>query len=383
MNKDSKSGKGSRIPLSRPSMSELEGRMVEEVLNTGWLGEGEYTSRFEEAICTLTGSSHAIAVNTGTSALHLSLLAMGVGSGDEVILPSLTFASDPMAVLMCGAKPVFCDIDPETLNLDASKIPELLTERTKAIMPTDYAGVPCDTETMKIAVGESEVRIIRDASHSFGARRGERYLGIEDHEDAVCFSFDPIKNLTCGEGGAVLTNENTVADSLRIKKGLGIERGAWLEYSAEKMNDQVVTSMGYRYHMSNVNAAIGLAQLERLREMTDKKQRIARLYDALLADIKEVSVFKRNYDNVVPFLYPVRVDRRCRNDLMRHLNEKGILASLRYYPCHLQPLFETGEKSLTVTENIAEELLCLPIYCDLSFNEVRSIAACIQQYLRN
>jgi len=369
-----------RIPLSRPSIGNPELKMVSRVFESGWLGEGKFTGMFEERIAAFTGAKHAVAVNTGTSALHLAMDALGIGKGDEVILPSLTFSSDPMAVVFCGAKPVFCDIDEDTLNIDPKKIGKLITPRTKAVMPTDFAGLLCDVKAIRRVIGRRNIKIIRDASHSFGSTSRSKVTGLLPDEDAVCCSFDPIKNLTCGEGGVILLKDGDIAEKIRSQKNLGYKKAAWSAFTIKRDVGRRVMQKGFRYHMSNINAAIGLAQLKRFEKLARKKQAIAKRYDGLLAKNENITLLKRNYDNIVPFMYIIRANAKDRDDLIKYLNDHDIHAALRYYPCHLQPFFRQGRKRLPVTERIAKEILSIPLFYDLTMKQVKRITSLINDY---
>jgi perosamine synthetase len=369
-----------KILMSRPAVAEEELKLVAEVFRSGWLGEGQMTEAFESSLAGFTGARHVVAVNTGTSALHLALLALGVGRGDEVILPSMTFVSDPMAVMFCGAKPVFCDIRADTLNMDPRQIPPLLTKRTRAIMPTDFAGLPSDVKAIRKAVGTRDIRIVRDASHSFGALVNGKPVGVSSGEDITCFSFDPIKNLTCGEGGALLLKDGSLLETVRSRKILGMARSTWQSLSKKKVEDRRVVREGFRYHLSNINAAIGLAQMRRFPGFLRKRRQWARLYDRLLSSNRNVSTFKRDYRKVAPFMYIIRVSAQVRNELIAFLGENGIHAGLRYYPCHLQPFFSRRPPRLPVTEQMAEEMLSIPLYSELTAGQVRRVVSRINAF---
>jgi len=368
------------IPMARPSTGAAELKQIKSVFKSGWLGEGHVTETFEKALCEFTGSKHVIAVNTGTSALHLALYALGVGPGDEVILPSMTFVSDPQAVLMCGARAVFCDIDEHSLNIDPGKIKPLLTPRTRAILPTDFAGLPCDAYAIRRAIGRSDIKIIRDASHSFGSRINGKIIGVSAGEDATCFSFDPIKNLTCGEGGAILVKNASVAASLRSQKMLGIIRSTWQSLSKKKVEDRRVVQHGFRYHMSNINAAIGLAQMQKFAVFAEQRKKLAMLYDELLQAHPDITLFKRDYAAIVPFMYIIRVAPDERDNLISFLVTNGVHAGLRYFPCHLQPFFEHAGSALPATENVAQEMLSIPLYHGMRASQARRIVALIRKF---
>ncbi len=368
------------IPMARPSTGTAELKQIQAVFKSGWLGEGHVTELFEKALGEFTGARHIVAVNTGTSALHLALHALGAGPGDEVVLPSMTFVSDPQAVLMCGARPVFCDIEENTLNVDPHKIKPLLTPKTRAVMPTDFAGLPCDVRAIRRAIGRSDIKIIRDASHSFGSKIKGKPVGIRAGEDATCFSFDPIKNLTCGEGGAILVKTASAAARLRSQKMLGIIRSTWQSFSKKKVEDRRVVQHGFRYHMSNINAAIGLAQLQQFAAFAEKRQKLAVLYDELLQPLPDITLFKRDYAAVVPFMYIIRVAARERDNLISFLVANGVHAGLRYFPCHLQPFFKHAGAALPVTEQLAQEMLSIPLYHGMRESQVHAVAALIKKF---
>ncbi len=367
--------------MSKPSVGKAELALLEEVFTSGWLGEGGVTEQFEKAVAAFTDAPYVVAVNTGTSALHLALHTLGVGRGDEVIVPSMTFVSDPMAVILTGARPVFCDINPDTLNIDPERIPELITSRTKAIMPTDFSGLPCDIAAIRRIIGSNDIKIIRDASHSFGSKTNGRVVGVSSGEDITCLSFDPIKNFTCGEGGALLLKDRDLAEKLRSQKMLGIVKSTWYSFSKKKMEDRRVEQLGFRYHMSNINAAIGLAQLKKFHKFARRRQMLATRYDNLLSRNKHITLFKRNYKQIVPFMYIIRVPAQDRDNLIKFLIDHGIHAGLRYYPCHLQPFFgHKKSRRLPVTEQMAEEMLSIPLFTDLTLKQLCWIVRTINSY---
>jgi len=286
-----------------------------------------------------------------------------------------------MAVHLCNATPIFADIRPSTLNLDPVAVKPLITERTRAILPTDYAGLPADIRGLREAAGRDDILLIRDASHSFGSRLDGNLIGLNHGEDATCFSFDPIKNLTCGEGGALLVHDSVWANTLTTMRQLGFQHNGWEGLYGEIVQERRVTMTGYRYHMSNLNAAIGLAQFERLTALLAGKRRVAQRYDDKLGAISDVSLFKRDYNEIVPFIYPILVDQQIRDKLIDYLGDQGIHSGVRYFPCHLQPLFETSEiQNLPVTESIIRSLVCLPVYTDLKDEEVDEVVEHIQTF---
>ena len=370
-----------KFPMSRPSVGEAELAAVRRVFESGWLGEGPVTAELERRLAEVTGAPHAVAVNTGTSALHLALLVLGIGPGDEVIVPSLTFIADPMAVRLCGATPVFAEVEPASLNLDPRALPALLTHRTRAVLPTDYAGLPCDVRAMRRAVRGRRIRIVRDASHSFGSLLDGRMVGVWAGEDLTCLSFDPIKNVTCGEGGAILTRSASLARRLRALKRLGQRDSGWSRFARGRAQAGRVATTGFRYHLSDINAAIGLAQLDRVETLVDARRQRAKRYDARLAAVPGATLLRRDYDRIVPFMYVLRVPAGERDGLVAFLGEHGVHAGLRYAPCHLQPMFRRRGESLPITEQLTREMLSLPLYPDLPEDAVDRIAELVRSYL--
>jgi perosamine synthetase len=287
-----------------------------------------------------------------------------------------------MAVHLCKATPVFADIDPETLNLDPQAVRPLITKRTRVILPTDYAGLPSDVPALREAVGNDDILLIRDASHSFGSCLDGNIIGLNHGEDATVFSFDPIKNLTCGEGGALLVDTPDWANTLIAQRQLGFQHSAWAGLYGGVVQEPRVSMTGYRYHMSNLNAAIGLAQFKRLPELLEGKRRVARRYDTQLASASNLTIFRRNYCDIAPFIYPILVDQTQRDDLINYLERQGIHAGARYFPCHRQPLFESLEVvDLPVTERIIREIICLPIYAELQNEEVDEVVQHVRSFL--
>jgi perosamine synthetase len=247
------------IQVSKPSLGNEELDLVKKVFESAWLGSGKNVIEFENSVANfLGGKVKVVAVNTGTSALHLALEACGVGPGDEVIVPSLTFCASIQVILMCGAKPVFCEVSPETLCIDPIHIEKLITSKTKAVMPVHYAGIPSEMDRILDIGRKNSIIIVEDAAHAFGTSFNGQKIG--SFGDITCFSFDPIKNITCGEGGAVVINDIQRSSIITRRRNLGISQESWLSLQSGVNQSHQVTDKGYRYHMSNINAAIGLAQ---------------------------------------------------------------------------------------------------------------------------
>jgi perosamine synthetase len=314
---------------------------------------------------------HVIAVNTGTSALHLALDSLGIGPGDEVIVPSLTFVASVQAIIACGAKPVFCEIEEETLNIDVADAFARVTGKTAAIMPVHYGGLACDMDRLLAFCKEKNLRLVEDAAHAFGSSYKGRLIG--SFGDVACFSFDPIKNITTGEGGAIVTNDDRVAESALPKRILGIDNDTWSRYRNERNWFYGVVTPGYRYHLPNLNAAIGLQQLKRFSDFKDRKQEIVRRYDRAFQEVPSVAVLRHDVDEMFPFSYVIRVVDGKRDNLMAFLKERGVATGVHYIPNHIQPLFKDSHIALPVTERVFEQMVTLPLYYEMTDADVQQV----------
>ncbi len=368
------------IPVQRPYLGEEELRAVSGVFNTRWLGMGSVTKEFEDRLREFLGIKHVIAVNTGTSALHIALDALGIGAGDEVIVPSLTFAASIQPITACGARPVFCDVRPQTLNMDPGDVAPRVTKRTRAILPVHYGGEPCEMDELLAVAKQHGLWIVEDAAHAFGSSYQRRMVGTLGH--VTCFSFDPIKNITCGEGGAVVTDDDELADRIILKRILGIDTDTWSRYRNERSWSYEVVTQGYRYHLSNINAAIGLEQLGRIENFRAKKQAIVARYDEAFSNLGGLALLRRNLDESFPFFYVVRVLDGRRDDFMNSLKSAGVGTGVHYLPNHLQPFFSEFRASLPVTEQVSEEIVTLPLYYEMTTADVERVISAVDLYFR-
>lgn len=351
------------IPVLRPSMTDREIANVTDVLKSGWLGEGSYVHAFEKAMAARYGVAECVTVNSCTAALHLALLSHGIGPGDEVIVPALTFASTALAVLYCGAKPVFADVREDTLCMTPATYREVMTPRTKALIPVDYAGFPANWGN-KPGYG---LYVIQDAAHSCG--------GIA-YGDSVCLSFHPVKNLATGDGGAILLNDCERAEKLRALRWCGIDRSTWQRTGKRYAWDYSIESVGYKCHWNDVQAAIGLAQLDRLTEMNARRRQIAERYTAELGDVLQVPV---DHPRHTWHLYAARVDADKRDALLDHLANRGISAGVHYAPLTRYPMF-ADQPTPPVTEREWRRLVSLPIFADLTDDEQTRVIGAVKEF---
>jgi len=364
-------GESQVIPLAKPSIGEEELSEVKKTFASAWLGMGSAVFEFEKQLAQYLGAENVIAVNTGTSALHIALDAFGIKKGDEVIVPSLTFIGTIQAIIACGATPVFCDVDEDTLNIDVGDLAKRITGRLKAIMPVHYGGLPCEMDGLLKIAKDRGILVIEDAAHAFGSTYKGRKIGT--FGDATCFSFDPIKNITCGEGGAVAVKDSQAAQNIIKKRILGIDKDTWHRYKEERSWFYEVVTPGFRYHMSNINASIGLAQLKKLDKFLEKKRGIVKKYDEAFRNLPELELLYRNYEETAPFNYVIKIKDGRRDEFLEYLNRNGVGAGINYIPNHLQPLFKDFKTRLPVTERVAKEIISLPLYFDMFDQDIDTV----------
>src|SRR4030067_2424019 len=360
------------IKVSQGQLGKEELAEVKEAFEYGYYGMAYKTLEFEEALRKYLGAKYVIAVNNCTSALHLAIDALGIGKGDEVITPSLTFVGAFQAISATGATPVPVDIYPDTLLIDIEDLRRKITPRTEAIMPVHYAGNPCDLDAMAKIAGERKLRIIEDAAHAFGSSYKGRKIG--SFGDIICFSFDSIKNITCGEGGAVICQQPELADILSQKRLCGMKRPSQgsTEWK-ERVPSVEVNTQGYRYHMSNINAGIGLAQLKKIDSFIARRRDICRKYDRAFKNVPQINCLSINYDNVAPHIYVIRVKNGLRDKLMEYLKNLDIETGINYRPNHLHKFYSHLEASLPETEKAYKEMLTIPLHCGLSDDDVDKV----------
>lgn len=353
-----------RIRLSKSSISNVELTAVAEVLEKEYLGMGEHVSFFEQEIKKfLNTSKQVVCVNTGTSALHLALLGAGVGFGDEVLVPSLTYVATFQAVSASGAKPVPCDVLPDNLFLDTNDAKNRITDKTKAILPVHYASDSSRMNEVYELARDNNLRVIEDAAHSFGCKRQGKKIGVDG--DVICFSFDGIKNITSGEGGAILSGDDELIQLCQDARLLSVEKDTEKRYSGTRSWEFDVKNQGFRYHMSNIMAAIGRAQLKRYPDFSIARKRLAEFYLKNLK-IAEIVFLKLDYENIVPHIFVVRAKNR--DELRLFLDNAGIETGIHYKPNHLLSLFKS-EYHLPETEKAYNDIISLPCHADLTQDE--------------
>jgi dTDP-4-amino-4,6-dideoxygalactose transaminase len=359
-----------QIPVFRPGLAEEEIAAAVEALRMGWLGMGSYVGRFEDALHEAIGGRdrHVVAVSTGHAGLHLALRLAGVGAGDEVITPSFNNVADFQAILAVGAEPVFADIDAETLCVDPDCVAALISPRTKAIVVTDYACRIADHDAIAAIAADNGLRVIHDAAHSFGSRRmtpdGPQPVGAGS--DLCVFSFDPVKIVTCIDGGALIVRSEAEAARAREMRLLGMGQPVDEMYRNRRAWTHDVREMGFRYHLANVHAAIGLAQLAKLPEFAERRRRAWRRYDDGLECVAEVRRPRTDLDDIIPFMYPIRVPAGRRESFRASLAERGIDTGLHWQPGHWFELFRSCRRDrLEATDRVGRELVTIPFHAEI------------------
>lgn len=368
-------------PADRNALPYLHGHEAAEVarvLRTGHYTHGEETELFEREIATFLGVPDVVAVASGTAALHVALLAAGIGSGDEVVVPSFTFCASVQAILACGARPRFADINLATLCVTSADVLEAITPGTRAVMPVLYGGRAVDLSTISQELDARNIVIVEDAAHAFGSHVGDRRVGVGATGALTCFSFDPIKNLTCGEGGALVPRSQDEAVRARRIRDLGIAQS---RAERTEVAGYAVQDFGLRAHLPAINAALGRAQLARFPEVVQLRKELWSAYEAVLSGLDGVSVVDVDIARSAPFNCVVRVTEG-RDQVFGRLRARGIGVGVHYPPNHAQPAFATWHRPLPRTELAATQVLSLPFHPALTVKDACSVADALREALK-
>ena len=337
---------------------------------------GQEVQYFEQEIQEyLQTQKEVVCVNTGTSALHLSLEALDIGDNDEVLVPSLTYVASFQAISASGATPISCDVLEDTLFLDVTDSKKRLTSRTKAIMPVHYASDSQYMDTVYSFAQEYGLSVIEDAAHSFGSLRKGQKIGIEG--DILCFSFDGIKNITSGEGGAILSSDESFLQRVKDGRLLGVEKDTQKRYSGQRSWNFDVKHNGFRYHMNNIMAAIGREQLKKIEAVREKRQDIVQHYMNQLKSIEQIKLLELDYQAIISHIFVIRAQDR--NGLMQELLNNNIECGVHYKPNHLLSKYKTNY-TLPITEKVYREILTLPCQLNLTLEEQDYIINIIKNY---
>ena len=331
------------LPFHRAVVGAEEISAVVEVLQSGWLTTGPRVKQFESSFAQYVGATYAVAVNSCTAALHLALAAIGIAEWDEVILPTMTFAATGEVVLYFKARPVLIDCAPNSFHMDVKQIKKAITPRTKAVLPVHYAGAPCDMDSILELANRYRLKVIEDAAHALPAGYNGRMVGAIG--DITCFSFYATKTLTTGEGGMLTTQNQEYANRMRILSLHGISRDAWKRYTAGGSWRYAIEEMGYKYNLTDMQAAIGLGQLEKCDTMRDRRAALAERYTRELSSLDAFQTpLVQGHIQHAWHLYVLQVNQKTlridRDRVIEELKQRGIGSSVHFIPLHLHPLYQ-------------------------------------------
>lgn len=366
-------GNKRNIRLSKCSIGNEEREAVMRVFDNEYFGMGKEVQAFEQELKTyLDTKSEVVCVNTGTAALHLALLCLDIGEGDEVLVPSLTYVASYQAISATGATPVSCDVLEDSGFLDLEDARKRITKKTKAIMPVHYASNSKQIDSVYAFANEFSLRVVEDAAHSIGSVRNGEKVGKKG--DIICFSFDGIKNITSGEGGAIVTSDLNLAQRMKDARLLGVEKDTEKRYQGQRSWVFEVSHQGFRYHMSDIMAAIGRAQLSKIDKLVTRRKEIARKYVEGLKCNTSIKILDYDFTSIAPHIFAIVVIDDKRDALIKKLGEKGIACGMHYYPNHFLTKYKTTY-SLPVTEKLSNSLMTLPMHPDLSNDDIDYIIA--------
>ena len=342
---------------------------VNQVLDTTWLNEGKYVKQFEKSLADDFGLANPLTVNSCTSALHLSLTCLGIGEGDEVILPAQTFIATGMAILMVGAKPIFADIEKTTGNISVQSISEKITEKTKAIIPVHWGGNPCQIH----AINEFGIPVIEDAAHAFGAAIDGRPIG--SISKLTCFSFQAIKFLTTGDGGLICTTDSELYEQLKRRKWFGFDKST-LTRKFEGDRDCLVNEIGFKYHMNDIAAAIGLGNLQDAKARLNKRLAIASIYSRILSNIDGIRLLDKHGESS-NWLYTILVEDRVA--FINKMKSKNIPVSVVDRRIDEHPVFGGKTPNLEGQEFFDKHQISLPVHEALTLEDVDLVTRTISE----
>ena len=386
------------IPYSLPTIGQEEIDEVSDSLRSGWVTTGPKVKRFEEQFADYVAASNAVAVNSCTAGLHLALAALGVGPGDEVILPTYTFCSTANVVVHLGGTPILVDIG-DDYNLRVDAVRNAITSRTKALIPVHYGGQACDLDGIYSLGEEFSLPIVEDAAHAVGSSYKGKMIGADDllmnHPGLMriaVFSFYATKNMTTGEGGMITTTDQEIAEIIRVLTLHGMSRDAWKRYTSAGSWFYEVVDAGYKYNMTDIQAAMGIHQLKKLDEFITRRQEIAAQYDAAFSEIPEITTPDRHTErDHIHHIYPIQIDvdrlRINRSEFIDQLRQCNIGCSVHFIPVHLHPFYQErfGYKpgDFPGAEAIYRKVLSLPIYPRLEEEEVEYIIHVVKELVQS
>ena len=377
------------LPFHKSWLEEEEHREVEDTLNSGWLTTGPKAQKFEEAFKDYIGCKHAVALNSCTAGLNLALTVQNFAEGDEVITTPMTFPATTNVILLQRLKPVFADIEPGTLTIDPRKIEAKITPRTRAIIPVHFAGHPCDMTPIQELADRHKLVIIEDAAHALESGYKEKKIG--NLGNATAFSFYANKNITTGEGGMLVTNDDALAETIRIMRLQGISRDAWKRYGKSGFSHWEHTLAGHKCNMSDLNASIGMHQIKKVERFMTLRKKYVSMYDRAFADVAELETLAvRDYATHAHHLYVIslHLERLTidRDGFLDAIQSTGIGVALHYVALHLQPYyvknFNTKPQDFPIASNYSERVITLPLYPKMSSADVERVIETVKDLIK-
>ncbi len=369
------------VPVFKPLIEQDDIQAAVESLELGWLGMGSYVGEFEEALGAFidAGERHVVAVSTGHAALHLAMMLIGIKEGDEVITPSFNNIADFQAILAVGARPVLCDIREDTLCIDIDKAEELVGPRTRAVIVMDYGCCMVDHDTVADFAKRHNLRVIHDAAHSFGSIYNGKKVG--SFSDILMFSFDPVKTISCIDGGALVVRSQDEVEALHEMRLVGMGQRASVMYDNKRAWTYDVKRQGFRYHMANLHAAIGLSQLAKMPLITSSRQTAGRLYSEAFDPIEGIRIPRTDFEDTPPFIYYIIVANGKRQALRDHLSKRGVDTGVHWQPGHWFSLLKDCRRGdMSVTEKTGHEILTLPLHSDMDEKAQQRVIKGIQEF---
>jgi len=371
-----------KIQFHKTHTTQDEIKAATDAIKSGWLTMGPKVLEFENNFRDYIDSNEAVSVNSATAALHLALKAIGLKSGDEVIIPTNTFVATAEVVTYFDAIPILCDIDEATHNIDASKIEEIITQNTKAIIPVHFAGQPCDMDEIYKIAEKYDLKIIEDAAHAIPSNYKGIKIGALEKSDITCFSFYATKTLSTGEGGMATTDNYEYAKSMKVNRLHGISRDAWDRYTIKGAWYYDIIDNGYKYNSTDINASIGLVQLKKQDMLREKRATIALKYNKAFKNNKNITIPYIKDDRETSWhLYVIKIDNR--DEVIEKLKEKGVGCSVHFIPIHKHKYYKEKygyqEKNYPVANIVFERSLSLPIYPDMSDDDIKYVIESIQE----
>lgn len=371
------------LPYGRQSIDNDDVKIVSRVMRGDFLTTGPTINAFEEKLCDYTGAKYAVAVSNGTAALHCAMFAAGVGRGDEIITTSMTFAATSNAALYLGAKPVFVDIYKDTYNIDVSKIEERISKNTKAIVPVHFTGQPCEIDEIYELASKYNLKVIEDGAHAFGARYKGKKLGIKS--DFMTLSFHPVKHITTGEGGAILTNDVKAYEKMKLFRSHGITRDTDMLENDDSPWYYEQHALGYNYRMTDIQAALGISQVDKLDKFLKVRRELSEYYNKLFEDNKYVvKPYQLDYVESSWHLYVLKLEFEkltcTRREFFEQMRELNLGVNVHYIPVYYHPYYKKlgFSKGLCKNaENLYENMITLPLHQNMKKEDVEYVVSCV------